>query len=59
MMMGSLEKAIEGAQTKPEVEDVVNDLDIEEEEVDIENQEVIILNDLSLVVRALPLYNAL
>ncbi|XP_041985205.1 ubiquitin-like domain-containing CTD phosphatase 1 [Aricia agestis] len=40
MMMGSLEEAIEEARTKPEVDDVVNDLDIEEEEVDIENQEV-------------------
>lgn len=41
--MGSLEEAIQGALTKPEVEDVVNDLDIEEEEVDVENQEVIII----------------
>lgn len=41
MMMGSLEEAIQGAQTKPEGGDeVVNDLDIEEEEVDVENQEV-------------------
>lgn len=41
MMMGSLEEAIEGAMTKPDVGDeVVNDLDIEEEEVDVENQEV-------------------
>lgn len=41
MMMGSLEEAIAGAQTKPDVGDeVVNDLDIEEEEVDVENQEV-------------------
>ncbi|XP_004926155.1 ubiquitin-like domain-containing CTD phosphatase 1 [Bombyx mandarina] len=42
MMMGSLEEAIVGARTKPEVDDVVNDLDIEEEEVDVENQEVYI-----------------
>lgn len=41
MMMGSLEEAIAGAQTKPDVGDeVVNDLDIEEEEVDVENQEI-------------------
>lgn len=41
MMMGSLEEAIEGARTKPDVgDDVVNDLDIEDEEVDVENQEV-------------------
>lgn len=41
MMMGSLEEAIEGAITKPDVgDDVVNDLDIEDEEVDVENQEV-------------------
>lgn len=41
MMMGSLEEAIEGARTKPDVGDeVINDLDIEEEEVDVENQEV-------------------
>ncbi|XP_026492428.2 ubiquitin-like domain-containing CTD phosphatase 1 [Vanessa tameamea] len=41
MMMGSLEEAIEGARTKPDVGDeVINDLDIEEEEVDIENQEI-------------------
>ncbi|XP_059050522.1 ubiquitin-like domain-containing CTD phosphatase 1 [Achroia grisella] len=41
MMMGSLEEAIEGARTKPDVGDeVVNDLDIEEEEVDVENQEI-------------------
>ena len=44
MMMGSLEEAIEGARTKPDVGDeVINDLDIEEEEVDVENQEVIFL----------------
>ncbi|KAJ2940067.1 hypothetical protein O0L34_g14102 [Tuta absoluta] len=40
MMMGSLEQAIEGANTKPDVDEVVNDLDIEEEEVDVENQEI-------------------
>ncbi|CAG4964303.1 unnamed protein product [Parnassius apollo] len=41
MMMGSLEEAIEGARTKPDVGDeVINDLDIEEEEVDVENQEI-------------------
>lgn len=43
-MMGSLEEAIEGARTKPDVGDeVINDLDIEEEEVDVENQEVFFL----------------
>ncbi|KOB66416.1 Ubiquitin-like domain-containing CTD phosphatase 1 [Operophtera brumata] len=35
MMMGSLEEAILGAQVKPEVEDVINDLDIEDEELDV------------------------
>lgn len=41
MMMGSLEEAIEGAMSKPDVGDeVVNDLDIEEEEMDVENQEI-------------------
>ncbi|VVD02965.1 ubiquitin-like domain-containing CTD phosphatase 1 [Leptidea sinapis] len=41
MMMGSLEEAIEGATTKPDVgDDVINDLDIEEEDVDVENQEI-------------------
>ncbi|GBP35634.1 Ubiquitin-like domain-containing CTD phosphatase 1 [Eumeta japonica] len=40
LMMGSLEEAIEGARAKPENDDVVNDLDIEEEEIDVENQEV-------------------
>lgn len=46
MMMGSLEEAIEGARTKPDVGDeVVNDLDIEEEEVDVENQEVLFHNN--------------
>lgn len=39
--MGSLEEAIQGAQTKPDIaDDVINDLDIEEEEVNVENQEV-------------------
>ncbi|CAG4979051.1 ubiquitin-like domain-containing CTD phosphatase 1 [Colias croceus] len=41
MMMGSLEEAIQGAQSKPDGgDDVINDLDIEEEEVDVENQEI-------------------
>lgn len=40
MMMGSLEEAILGAQVKPDVEDVVNDLDIDEEELEVEKQEV-------------------